>query len=65
MSMPPLHNLTTTVNIINNGSSLNNTFSYKNPIYQSANPTISTDNNSTGVKNKISHSSDHDIPGKK
>ncbi|XP_011309142.1 uncharacterized protein [Fopius arisanus] len=37
-------------------------FSYKNPAYQSANPTCGGGDN--GAKSKISHSSDQDIPGK-
>ncbi|XP_044008091.1 uncharacterized protein LOC122852390 isoform X2 [Aphidius gifuensis] len=51
-SMPPIMALRN-----NSGA-----FSYKNPAYQSANPTCGgTDN---GTKTKIGHSSDQDIPGK-
>lgn len=37
-------------------------FSYKNPAYQSANPTCGGADSASG-KNKIAHSSDQDIPG--
>lgn len=50
-SMPPIMALRN-----NSGA-----FSYKNPAYQSANPTCGgTDN---GTKSKIGHLSDQDIPG--
>lgn len=51
-SMPPLLSTTRTTSGV---------FSYKNPAYQSANPTCGGIDNS--AKNKAAHSSDQDIPG--
>ena len=51
-SMPPLLSTTRTTSGV---------FSYKNPAYQSANPTCGGVDNS--AKNKAAHSSDQDIPG--
>lgn len=52
-SMPPL---------LSTSRITSGVFSYKNPAYQSANPTCGGIDNS--AKNKAAHSSDQDIPGK-
>lgn len=44
-------------------STTGNAFSYKNPAYQSANPACGGGDGAT--RNKTTHSSDQDIPGKK
>ncbi|XP_012343260.1 tyrosine-protein phosphatase non-receptor type 13 isoform X2 [Apis florea] len=55
-SMPPLLSSTS--------SSSNAAFSYKNPAYQSANPACGAGIDAAVTKNKATHSSDQDIPGK-
>ncbi|CAD1474046.1 unnamed protein product [Heterotrigona itama] len=54
-SMPPLLSSTSSTSTA--------AFSYKNPAYQSANPACGAGIDS-GAKNKATHSSDQDIPGK-
>ncbi|KAL0126673.1 hypothetical protein PUN28_005210 [Cardiocondyla obscurior] len=55
-SMPP---------ILSSTSSTSTAFSYKNPVYQSANPACGSVGSDPGeAKSKVTHSSDQDIPGK-
>ncbi|XP_043674170.1 uncharacterized protein LOC122631958 isoform X2 [Vespula pensylvanica] len=55
-SMPPVLSSTSS-------TSTGGAFSYKNPAYQSANPACSVSIDAVS-KNKVTHSSDQDIPGK-
>lgn len=59
LSMPPLLNIDT--HPVLTAPTTSNAFSYKNPVYQSANPSCGLTD--SGTKSKVSHSSDHDIPG--